>query len=223
MKIIKSVEEMREWSETIRQNKQTIGLVPTMGYLHEGHLSLIRKCRPLVDQLIMSLFVNPTQFGPTEDLETYPRNFERDRKLAEKEGADVIFNPEAPDMYPGGFETYVNLKKLPNHLCGLSRPVFFFSGVATVVTKLFTITRPHVAIFGEKDYQQLQVIRKMAMDLNLGVQIIAGPTVREPDGLAMSSRNEYLTDEQRRGPALSLIRSLRAAEEKVAKGQKKRG
>lgn len=153
-------------AEEIRLKGKTIAFVPTMGFLHEGHLMLLREGKKRCDELVLSIFVNPTKFGPTEDLEKYPRDLERDLKMAEKEGVDLVFNPGVEDMYGKEFQTYVNLEKLPNHLCGLSRPVFF-RGVATVVAKLFNIVKPHVALFGEKDYQQLAVIRQMVRDLNL--------------------------------------------------------
>jgi len=165
--------------------------------LHTGHLSLIREGRKRADSLVVSIFVNPTQFGPTEDLKTYPRNFSRDLKLARKERVDVIFAPSETELYPEGFQTFVRLEALPEHLCGLSRP-HFFRGVATIVTKLFNIVTPHVAIFGQKDYQQLAVIRRMVQDLNFSIEIVGCPTVREADGLAMSSRNNYLSPDQRR-------------------------
>jgi pantoate--beta-alanine ligase len=177
-----------------------------MGFFHEGHLSLMRKGRELGDDLVISIFVNPAQFGPKEDFKSYPRDLERDLQLAEKEDVDAVFTPDSQELYPEGFQTYIELEKLPNHLCGLSRPVFF-KGVATVVAKLFNIVKPHVAIFGEKDYQQLTVIRRMVRDLNFDIKIVAGPTVREPDGLAMSSRNNYLTPKQRPS-ALTLYKSL---------------
>ncbi len=182
-----------------------------MGFLHEGHLSLMREGRELADHVVVSIFVNPTQFGPGEDLEAYPRNFERDCELAEKTGADVIFAPDDnSELYGKNFQTYVRLENLPDHLCGISRPVHF-RGVATVVTKLFNIVKPHIAIFGQKDYQQLLVIRQMVRDLNFDIRIVGAPIVREPDGLAMSSRNSYLTAEQRQY-GLSLHQSLKKAQ-----------
>ena len=187
-----------------RGKGRTVGLVPTMGALHAGHISLIRKCRKLCDFLVVSIFVNPTQFGPSEDFGSYPRDFERDRNICKENGVDLIFSPRAEDMYPEGFETYVNLEKLPEHLCGLKRPGHF-RGVATVVSKLFNIVRPDVAVFGKKDYQQLRIIEKMARDLNFPVKIVGAPTVRERGGLAMSSRNKYLTTEEREGAAFEEI------------------
>lgn len=213
---IHDVIEMRAYSEDLRRKGQTIAFVPTMGYLHDGHLSLMREARRHGDILVLSIFVNPAQFAPHEDFDSYPRDMDRDMGLAEKAGVDVVFIPNHKDLYPQGFQTYVSLENLPNHLCGISRPIFF-TGVATVVTKLFNIVMPQVAVFGEKDYQQLTVIRRMVQDLNLNVRIIGGPTVREPDGLAMSSRNAYLKPSQR-ASALSLYQSLIHARELVEKG-----
>jgi pantoate--beta-alanine ligase len=181
----------------LRHQGKTIAFVPTMGFLHDGHLALIREGRKRADALMVSIFVNPTQFGPSEDLATYPRNLSRDLELARKEGVDVIFAPSVKELYPEGFQTFVKLEVLPEHLCGLSRP-HFFRGVATIVTKLFNIVKPHAAIFGQKDFQQLTVIRRMVQDLNFSIEIVGCPTVREADGLAMSSRNSYLSPDQRR-------------------------
>ena len=181
----------------------------------------MRKGRELGDDLVISIFVNPSQFSPQEDFESYPRDLERDLQLSEKEGVDVVFTPDTLELYPEGFQTYIELEKLSNHLCGLSRPVFF-KGVATVVAKLFNIFKPHVAIFGEKDYQQLTVIRRMVRDLNFNIKIVGGPTVREPDGLAMSSRNNYLTPEQRPS-ALTLYKSLVKAKTLLKSGVKDAG
>ena len=178
----------------------------------------MRKGRELGDDLVISIFVNPAQFGPQEDFESYPRDIERDLQLARKTGVDAVFTPDNMELYSEGFQTYVELEKLPNHLCGLSRPVFF-KGVGTVVAKLFNIVKPHVAIFGEKDYQQLTVIRRMVRDLNFDIEIASGPTVREPDGLAMSSRNNYLTPKQRTS-ALTLYKSLVKAKDLLKSGVK---
>lgn len=188
---------MQAHADRLRHQGKTIAFVPTMGFLHDGHLSLVREGRKRADCLVVSIFVNPAQFGPTEDLETYPRNFDRDLELLRKEGADVVFAPSDKDLYPKGFETFVTLSALTGHLCGISRP-HFFRGVATVVTKLFNIVNPHTAIFGQKDFQQLAVIRRMVQDLNFDIEIVGCPTVREADGLAMSSRNSYLSPDQRR-------------------------
>ena len=217
MEIIKSIKEMRGWSDQCRRLGQTIVLVPTMGYLHEGHLSLMREGRRLGDKVVVSIFVNPTQFGPGEDLSTYPRDLERDFHLAQSAGADIIFTPNAWDVYPNGFDTYIDQEKLPDHLCGLSRPGHF-KGVMTVVTKLFHLVAPQVAVFGEKDFQQLAIIRRMVKDLNFDIQIISGPTVREPDGLAMSSRNTKLSSEQRKS-ALSLNLALQHAQKQLHGGE----
>ncbi len=206
IEIISTVTEIQARSDRMRHQGKTIVFVPTMGFLHEGHLSLMREGKTHGDDLVVSIFVNPTQFGPGEDLEAYPRDLERDLDLVRKEGVDAVFVPDVHEIYGDRFQTYVELKKLPNHLCGNSRPVFF-QGVATVVTKLFNIVKPHVAVFGQKDYQQLVIVRQMVRDLNLDITVIGAPTVREPDGLAMSSRNTYLTPEQRVS-ALSLYQSL---------------
>ncbi|MEA3438087.1 MAG: pantoate--beta-alanine ligase [Thermodesulfobacteriota bacterium] len=221
MKVIHKAEEIQKRLERIRSQGKTIVLVPTMGFFHEGHLSLMRKGRELGDYLVISIFVNPSQFGPHEDFESYPRDLERDLQLARKIGVDAVFTPDNMELYPKGFQTYIELEKLPNHLCGLSRPVFF-KGIATVVAKLFNIVKPQVAIFGEKDYQQLTVIRRMVRDLNFDIKIVGGPTVREPDGLAMSSRNNYLTPKQRTS-ALTLYKSLKKAKDLLKNGVKDAG
>jgi pantoate--beta-alanine ligase len=197
---------MQARSNLLRSQGKTIAFVPTMGYLHEGHLSLMRLGKSMADELVVSIFVNPTQFGPSEDLGTYPRNFERDGSLCRKEGVDILFYPTAAEMYGPRYQTFITLEQLPLHLCGISRPTFF-RGVATVVTKLFNIIKPHTAIFGHKDYQQLRVIRQLVQDLDLDIQITSGHTVRESDGLAMSSRNAYL-DASQRSSALSLYQAL---------------
>jgi pantoate--beta-alanine ligase len=207
---------MQARSDLSRCQGRKIAFVPTMGFLHEGHLSLMKAGHKRADEVIVSIFVNPTQFGPGEDLEAYPRDFDRDCRLCEKEGVNAIFAPDVKELYPQGFQTYVTLEKLPNHLCGISRPSHF-RGVATVVSKLFNIVKPHIAVFGEKDFQQLQVIRRMAKDMNSDIEIVGAPIVRETDGLAMSSRNTYLTTEQRIS-ALSLYKSLKKAKEMAASG-----
>lgn len=191
--------------------------MPTMGFLHEGHLSLIRRARRENGMVVASIFINPAQFGPNEDLDRYPRDIERDRKLLEAEGVDLLFNPAPPDMYPGGYATYVEVEGITERLCGASRPTHF-RGVATVVAKLLNIVRPDRSYFGLKDFQQKAVITQMVRDLNMDTEIIACPTVREPDGLAMSSRNKYLGPEERRAAAV-LIRALRKAEAAVREGQ----
>ena len=197
---------------------KTIAFVPTMGCLHEGHLSLIRKGRKIGNCLVVSIFVNPIQFAQGEDFNDYPRDLERDLELARKNGADVVFTPDDSELYSNGFQTHINLKELPNHLCGISRPTFF-PGVATVVTKLFNIVKPHFAIFGQKDYQQILVIRQMVCDLNFDIEIIEAETIREHDGLAISSRNVYLTPEQRNS-ALCLYKSLQKAQALLSSGIK---
>jgi len=188
-----------------------------MGFFHEGHLALMRRGREISDDLVISLFVNPTQFGPNEDYETYPRDTDRDLALAETVGVDAVFIPSVDDMYPEGFQTYVDQTDLPKHLCGLNRPGHF-RGVLTVVAKLFNIIRPDTALFGEKDYQQLAVIRQMVRDLNFNIDIIGVPTVREADGLAMSSRNIHLAPKQREA-ARSLYKALQSAQERLSKGE----
>ena len=218
MEIITVIKDMQARSDKMRQEGKTVVLVPTMGFLHEGHLSLIREGRAYGEDLVVSIFVNPAQFGPGEDLESYPRDFERDLDLLRKEGVTAVFSPDAQEMYGENFQTFVELEKLPKHLCGLSRPVFF-RGVATVVTKLFNIVKPHVAIFGEKDYQQLMVIHQLVRDLNFDIKIVGTRTIRETDGLAMSSRNTYLSENQRIS-ALALNQSLQKAQELVENGQK---
>ena len=195
-----------------------MALVPTMGFFHEGHLSLIRAADSKADHVVVSLFVNPAQFGPNGDLNRYPRDLDRDSKLAEKEGVSCLFCPDAKDLYPPGFQTWIRVEGLSQGLCGTSRPEHF-CGVATIVAKLLIIVQPDMAIFGQKDFQQLQVIRRMVRDLNIPVNIIAHPIVREPDGLAMSSRNTYL-DAQERESALSLVQALRLAEKMVSQGSR---
>jgi len=219
MEVITSVQLMQERSHRLATAEKTIALVPTMGFLHEGHLELMRTGKRLADEVIVSIFVNPTQFGPAEDLERYPRDTEGDLRKAQSVGVAFVFMPSVEEMYPTGFQTRVQVTHLPLHLCGLSRPGHF-DGVATVVAKLFHITRPHLAIFGQKDYQQLAIISRMVMDLNMNIQIIGVPTVRERDGLAMSSRNSYLNPEERRS-ALCLKTSLDLAGDLVKAGERR--
>jgi pantoate--beta-alanine ligase len=219
IKIIATVTEMQARSESIRNRGKRIAFVPTMGFLHEGHCSLLKKGRFCCDDLVLSIFVNPTQFGPGEDYDTYPRDMEKDLQLAEKEGVDAVFTPSREELYGINFQTRIELEKLPNHLCGLSRPSHF-QGVALVVTKLFNIVKPHVAIFGEKDYQQLAIIRQLVRDLDFDIQIEGGAIVREKDGLAMSSRNAYLSVEQRK-TALCLFQALQKARKAVEQGETK--
>jgi len=218
MKVIKDIKEMQRESEGLRSSGKKIAFVPTMGYLHDGHAALLRRGRGMADILVMSLFVNPTQFAPTEDLSNYPRDFERDRRIAEKEGTDIIFAPDAKGMYPEGYQTEVSVREISKPLCGASRPAHF-AGVATVCCKLFNIVKPHFAVFGEKDFQQFLVIRRMVLDLDMDLEAVPFPTVREPDGLAMSSRNVYLTPEER-AQAVCLSRSLALAKEACEKGER---
>jgi pantoate--beta-alanine ligase len=218
MRAIESIQAMRAWSDAERRLGRRIVLVPTMGALHEGHLSLVREGRKRGERLVVSLFVNPAQFGPQEDLAAYPRDFGRDRELLEKEKVDVLFHPSAAEVYPEGYQTYVEVEKIAPLLCGEFRPGHF-RGVATVVAKLFNIVRPHTAIFGAKDYQQLRLIRRMVEDLNYGVEIASCPIVRDKDGLALSSRNRYLSPAER-AAALSLSRSLKRAESMVEEGER---
>ena len=208
---------MRAWSSQFRAQGGRIGLVPTMGYFHEGHLSLMRAAGRMADQVVVSLFVNPIQFGPGEDLDAYPRDFERDADLARETGVAVLFAPTAEAMYPDGFQTTVSAGPLADHLCGASRPGHF-DGVCTVVCKLFNIVSPDLAVFGRKDFQQLAIIRRMVLDLDIPVRIKAHPIVREQDGLAMSSRNSYLDPEQRRS-ALCLYQGLCRARELYRQGE----
>ncbi len=204
--VLRTVAEMVAFSEAARARSERIAFVPTMGYLHAGHVALLEEGRRRGDRLVLSIFVNPTQFAPTEDLARYPRDLEGDLAKAADAGTDVAFVPRDAEMYPRGYQTFVQVRELEKGLCGAHRPGHFV-GVATVVCKLFNIVRPHVAIFGEKDYQQLAVIRRMVADLDMPIDIVGMPTVREPDGLAMSSRNKYLSPEERRR-ALALSRGL---------------
>ncbi len=217
MRTITTVKEMQAVSNELRKDKK-IGFVPTMGYLHEGHLALVKKARELGDIVVVSIFINPTQFGPNEDLAKYPRDFDRDANLLEQEKTDIIFFPDSKEMYPKAYSTYVQVRDLQNHLCGKSR-VGHFVGVATVVAKLFNIVKPHFAVFGQKDYQQLKVIERMVKDLNMDVEIIGYPTVREQDGLALSSRNTYLSPDER-SRALLISASLNEAERIFRNGTK---
>ena len=216
IEIISTIKMMQAHSDRMRRQFKTIVFVPTMGFLHEGHLSLVREGKKYGDDMVVSIFVNPAQFAPGEDLESYPRNLEKDLELLQKEDVDTVFFPDDKEIYGNKFQTYVELEKLPNHLCGISRPIFF-KGVATVVAKLFNIVKPHVTVFGQKDYQQLVIIRQMVRDLDFDIEVVGAPTEREPDGLAMSSRNNYLTPEQRIS-ALSLYKSLQKAQALVESG-----
>lgn len=216
MEIIRTPAEMTAWANKVLAAGQTIGLVPTMGFFHEGHLRLMRKAREKAERTVVSLFVNPIQFGANEDLDRYPQDFSRDCQLAEGEGVDVLFAPAAQDMYPLDACTRVIVSGLTDGLCGKSRPGHF-AGVTTVVAKLFHIIKPHCAVFGRKDFQQLAVIERMVADLNWDVEIIGHPIVRESDGLAMSSRNVYLSAPERR-TALCLFRAIGHARRRVRTG-----
>lgn len=216
--VIRDPAAMRARAEDLRRDGLRICVVPTMGYLHEGHLSLLRAGRARSDVLIMTLFVNPTQFGPDEDFAVYPRDEDGDLDKARACGVDLVFCPDRESMYPEGHQTYIEVSELQEPLCGRSRPGHF-RGVATVVAKLFHLTQAHVAVFGQKDYQQLALIRQMARDLNFGVDIVGMPIVREPDGLALSSRNAYLSAEER-AQAVCLSRGLERAKALFAKGQR---
>jgi pantoate--beta-alanine ligase len=215
MILIESVAQMQQFA---REHRGEIALVPTMGYLHEGHASLMTEARKRAATVVVSIFVNPTQFGVNEDLDSYPRDLERDKLVAQAAGVDVIFAPQASDMYPKGYQCYVNVEEITTQLCGASRPGHF-RGVTTVVAKLFNIVAPKVAIFGKKDFQQLAVIRRMVQDLNMDLEIVGMPIVRESDGLALSSRNSKLDPGQRAG-ALCLSRSLAAAREAFRGGER---
>ncbi len=219
MKVIKSVSDMSAEAARLREEGKRISFVPTMGNLHEGHLSLMRTAKPLADVLVISIFVNPLQFEQGSDFDAYPRTFQDDLEKCESVGVDIVFAPTESDLYPEGFQTTVEITEVSKGLCGDFRPGHF-KGVATVVLKLFNIVKPNVAVFGEKDFQQLCVIQRMVKDLNLDVEIIGHPTVREPDGLAMSSRNQYLSPDERRRAAL-LYRFLKQAREKFEKGEKR--
>jgi pantoate--beta-alanine ligase len=216
MQTIQSVNEMQSHAIGLRSSGRLIGLVPTMGSLHEGHLSLIDIAKERADKVIVSIFVNPTQFGPSEDYQQYPRVLEEDLEKCRAHGVDIVFNPSVGEMYPKGYSTYVNEEHISAGLCGISRP-HHFRGVTTVCLKLFNITRPDLAIFGQKDGQQCAVIKKMVADLNIPTEIIVGPTVREQDGLALSSRNAYMTEVQRKD-ALSIPKALQIAKRMVDEG-----
>ncbi|WP_150273590.1 pantoate--beta-alanine ligase [Paenibacillus tepidiphilus] len=218
MRVIRTIEQLREALEYLRGGGHTpIGFVPTMGYLHEGHASLLRRAAEQSGTVVMSIFVNPLQFGPNEDFAAYPRDEARDLALAEREGADIVFMPSVEEMYPQAIRTTVSVSVLTDRLCGASRPGHF-EGVATVVSKLFGIVQPDYAYFGLKDAQQVAVLRRMVSDLNMNVKIVACPIVRENDGLALSSRNVYLSEEERR-QALVLSRSLREVRAALEEGK----
>ncbi|HHB75370.1 MAG TPA: pantoate--beta-alanine ligase [Desulfobulbus sp.] len=216
MRIITSPAEMRAWAGEQHTHDHSLALVPTMGFFHKGHLALMQMAAGKADKVVVSLFVNPIQFGPGEDLDQYPVDLQKDEELARSQGVSVLFMPTSEDMYPAGFQTLVSVPELSRHLCGADRPGHF-NGVTTVVCKLLHIVRPDFAVFGEKDFQQLAVIRRMVADLNMDTAILAHPIVREPDGLAMSSRNSYLGDDERK-QALCLSRSIAHARRLYAGG-----
>jgi len=216
LRLIKSVQEMSSLSENFRKDGKRIVLIPTLGYFHEGHVSMMKMGRSLGDKVVVSIFVNPLQFDKKEVYYMYPQDLERDQRIAEEAGVDILFIPSSVEMYPSGFQTYVEVEELSKHLCGVSRP-WLFKGIATVVLKLFNIVRPHVSIFGLKDYQQYLIVKRMVKDLNLDVEVVAHPIVREPDGLAMSSRNIYLSPQERES-ALSLYRAILKAKELLSSG-----
>lgn len=218
MKIVKTIEEVRSAVKAWKAEGLTVGLVPTMGFLHEGHESLILRAAKENDRVVVSDFVNPTQFGPGEDLESYPRDLNRDAALCENAGASLLFNPEPSEMYAEDACTFVDMRALTGELCGKTRPIHF-SGVCTVVSKLFNIVTPDRAYFGQKDAQQLAVIRRMVRDLNFGIEIVGCPIIREADGLAKSSRNTYLSNEERKA-ALVLSRAVKLGQEMAESGEK---
>lgn len=218
---LRTIEEAQRFATAAHRSGTRLGLVPTMGYLHQGHLALVERAKQLADRVAVSIFVNPTQFAPSEDLARYPRDPQGDLVKCEQAGVDAVFAPEIGQMYPPEFQTFVEVSEASRGLCGDRRPGHF-RGVATVVTKLLCIFRPDVALFGEKDYQQLQVIRRLNADLNLGAQIVSVPTVREPGGLAMSSRNAYLSPADR-VRALAISRGLRRAQQLAAEGVREPG
>ena len=217
MQIIHRVSEMQAWSESQRQAGKTVAFVPTMGFLHEGHLSLVREAKRCCDVVVVSIFVNPLQFNQQSDFAAYPRNDEQDRHFLTQLGTDVLFNPDGSEMYPEGFQAAVEIGTVSQPLCGASRPGHF-RGVTTVVAKLFNMVKPHVALFGEKDFQQCVVIKRMVKDLNFDLEILAMPTIRELDGLAMSSRNARLSPAERQ-TSLCVSRALNKAAELVSQGE----
>ncbi len=216
MLLVKKIAQAREIIKAKKRRNITIGLVPTMGYLHEGHLSLVRIARKKCRFLVVSIFVNPTQFGPKEDLKKYPKNLRRDLRMLKDERVDLVFCPSVTEMYPADYETYVYVKELSKILCGVSRP-HHFQGVTMIVLKLLNIMQPDIAVFGKKDFQQAVIIKKMVKDLHLDVKIITGRTIREKDGLALSSRNTYLSKKQRKN-AVVLHQSLKRAKQAYNKG-----
>jgi len=219
MEVVTTPTDMQAWADRIRSADQRIGFVPTMGYLHAGHLSLVDEARRRTDHCVVSIFVNPLQFGPSEDLARYPHDLPRDSSLLRTAGVSVLYTPSAAVMYPKGFQTDVSVNELTRGLCGEKRPGHF-RGVTTVVAKLFHAVKPHVAVFGRKDFQQLVTIQRMVRDLDFDIEIVGAPIVREPDGLAMSSRNSHLSPAERRA-ALCLSRALAAAEEMARAGERR--
>ncbi len=217
MEITKKISRLKSLCRNVSKSQQTIALVPTMGYFHDGHLHLMRKAKSIADKTVVSIYVNPTQFGENEDLSTYPSNLTRDNDLAAEEKVDYLFIPENEEIYPPGYQTFVNTEDLSSRLCGLSRPGHF-KGVCTVVLKLFNIVRPDFAVFGQKDAQQAIIIKRMVKDLDLDTEILIEPIIREKDGLAMSSRNKYIKPDERPA-ALSLYSSLTEAERLVSGGE----
>lgn len=218
METVRSTDEIRNWVESWRLENRSVGFVPTMGALHDGHLALVRHASQLADRVVVSIFVNPTQFGAGEDLEQYPRDEDRDSELLQESGCHLLFLPEPSTIYPDGHSTYVEVEPLADRLEGEFRPGHF-RGVATVVTQLLNLARPDVAVFGQKDAQQLAVVKRLVRDLHLPVEIASHPTVREPDGLAMSSRNAYLSSEERTAAAV-IYRSLSTARQRIERGER---
>ncbi|MFA6431262.1 MAG: pantoate--beta-alanine ligase [Candidatus Margulisiibacteriota bacterium] len=218
MREIKKAKEMFLWSQRHKNHGKTVGFVPTMGALHEGHLSLISEAKIKCDMVVVSIFVNPTQFSPAEDYNNYPRNYKNDKNTLKKMEVDVLFMPEVPEMYPPGTKTFVEVEGLSKRLCGISRPTHF-RGVATVVAKLFDIVAPDIAFFGEKDYQQQLIIKQMVRDLNLPLEVVSLPTIREFDGVAKSSRNINLNERERKAAGV-LFKALKMAKEEIEKGEK---
>ncbi|HIF03754.1 MAG TPA: pantoate--beta-alanine ligase [Nitrospinaceae bacterium] len=218
MKTITSIDKMKKWSRLALSNNKSIGFVATMGCLHEGHLSLIKTSTAECDNTVVSIFVNQTQFSPEEDFDSYPRNIQSDKLILQTAGVDIMFNPNQKDLYPEEFQSFVTVEKKTNYLCGISRPRFF-RGVTTVIIKLFNIINPNIAYFGEKDWQQLEVVRTMVRDLNMDVSIVGKPIVRDKDGLAMSSRNDNLSKSERL-TALTLTQALESAQTLVTKGER---
>jgi pantoate--beta-alanine ligase len=217
VEVVKTVGELRSLRLKLREGRTVASLVPTMGALHAGHLSLVREAKKISDHVVVSIFVNPTQFGPGEDYQRYPRNLDEDLRVLKELGAGSVFVPDASEIYPQGFETFVTVGELSQKLCGLSRPVHF-RGVATVVLKLLNIVEPRIAVFGQKDFQQCVLIRRMVKDLNLEAKIVVCPIVREDDGLAMSSRNQYLNSQERKAAPI-LYRCLESARQEVKQGE----